>query len=153
MSSIVYFDSCVFLAWLKDEPGRANTVEMLFDECKNNNLRIHTSTLTIAEVLDIQGFRSPIPKGDRAKVKKLFANDWIVTTGVNRRIAETAQELVWNDGVKPKDAIHVATSILRNVPYLYSYDTKLTGKKLIKIKDGEVKISEPQPPKQGKLEF
>ena len=61
MSNIVYFDSCVFLAWLKEEDNRADIIAALFKDASDKKLKIVTSTLTIAEVLNIQGFKSPIP--------------------------------------------------------------------------------------------
>jgi len=82
MSEVIYFDSCTFLAWLKDEVGRADVITQLFDEANNGRLKIVTSTLTIAEVLDIQGFKNPIPVEDRDAVNALFKNEWIIPKGV-----------------------------------------------------------------------
>lgn len=153
MSEIVYLDSCVFLAWLKDEENRADIIATIFDDAAKGYTKILTSSLAIAEVLNIQGFKSPIPKEHRDKVKSLFANEWIIPQGVNRRLAEIAQELVWEYGVSPKDGIHVATAMVHKVPVLYSYDGGLTKHGLLQTSYGSVKISEPQPPAQGELKL
>lgn len=153
MSDIVYFDACVFLAWLKDEEGRADVIATLFEDADKGNLKVLTSALTIAEVLNIQGFKSPIPKEQRDKVKSLFANNWIVPKGVNRRLAEISQELVWEYGVSPKDGIHVATAMVYNINTLYSYDSGLTKHGLLQTSHGSVTISEPKSPAQGDLKL
>jgi len=152
MSDVVYFDSCAFLAWLKNEAGRVNIISQIFDEANNGRLKIVTSTLTIAEVLDIQGYRNPIPIEARDAVRTLFKNEWIITKGLNRRIAEISQELVWTHGIKPKDGIHVATAMIFNIKQLYTYDGKLNEKKQLKTDFGAVNITEPMPPLQTKMD-
>ena len=151
MPDIIYFDSCVFLAWLKDEEEHADIIASLFDDASKGNLKILTSALAIAEVLNIQGFKSPIPKDQRDQVKSLFANEWIIPKGVNRRLAEMSQDLVWEYGVSPKDGIHVATSIAYEIPILYTYDKGLLKHGLLKTSYGTVKILKPLPPAQGEL--
>ena len=150
MSEVVYFDSCVFLAWLRGEKGRADVVGALFGAASSGKLKILSSALTIAEVLNIQGFKSPIPKEQREKVRSLFKNEWIVIRSVTRRVAETSQKLVWEDGIKPKDGVHVATAMVYKVPKLYSYDRKLISKGELSTNSGRVSrrvsISEPQQP-------
>ncbi len=152
MSDVVYFDSCAFLAWLKSEPGRVDVIAQIFDEANNGRLKIVTSTLAIAEVLNIQGYKSPIPVEHREAVRSLFRNEWIIPKGVNRRIAEISQELVWAYGVKPKDGIHVATAMVFNVRQVYTYDGGLNDKKNLKTDYGSVDISEPLTPAQMKMD-
>ena len=151
MSEIICFDSCVFLAWLKGEEGRIDIIGSLFDDASNGKLKILISTLVIAEVLNIQGLQSPIPKDRRDDVRNLFLNEWIVPKGVNRRLAEISQDLVWEYGVKPKDGIHVATALVYKVPILYTYDKNLLSKNNLITEFGNIKISEPLSPRQGTL--
>ncbi len=151
MSEIIFFDSCVFLAWLKGEENRVDTIGASFDSASNGKLKIVISTLAIAEVLNIRGFQSPIPKERREDVRNLFLNDWIVPKGVNRRLAEISQDLVWDHGIKPKDGIHVATALVYKVPIFYTYDNNLLSKSNLVTDFGRIKISEPLPPDQGEL--
>jgi predicted nucleic acid-binding protein len=151
MSDLVYFDSCVFLAWLKDEENRANLVEELFEEARKGEIKIITSTLTIAEVLNIQGVKSPIPKERRDDVRRMFQNEWIITKGVNRRLAESSQEMVWEHGIKPKDGIHVATALAYKIPVFLSYDDNLVKRQNLITSIGKIQISEPVGSKQLSL--
>ncbi len=151
MSDSVYFDSCVFLSWLKDEENRANIVNELFEDALKQELKIVTSTLTIAEVLNIQGAKSPIPKEQREEVRKLFQNDWIIPKGVSRRVAEAAQEMVWKHGIRPKDGVHVATALIWKIPIFISYDENLTKRKGLITSIGKIQFSEPVGSKQMSL--
>jgi predicted nucleic acid-binding protein len=45
-------------------------------------------------------------------VQDFFQHEWIVIRELDRATAEAAREVVWNNGVKPKDAVHVATALL-----------------------------------------
>ena len=151
MSEVVYLDSCVFLAWLRGEKDRVDAVGALFGAASSGKLKILSSAFTIVEVLNIKGLNSPIPKEQRENVRNLFKNEWIVIQSVTRHVAEISQELVWEDGIKPKDGVHVATAIRYNVPKLYSYDHKLISKGELSTDFGRVSISEPQQPEQGLL--
>ena len=153
MSDSYYLDSSVFLAWLKEEEGRINSVDALFRMAKSNRLKIFTSTLTIAEVLNIQGYRQPISKQDKDRVRELFSHEWIPLISVNRRIAEISQDMVWDYGIKPKDGIHVATAIVHEATVLYSYDKAIIDKEYLKTIHGATKISEPPKPEQFELSF
>lgn len=44
---------------------------------------------------------------------------------VDRTLAERARDVVWNYGVKPKDAIHVATALDAQVDQLDTFDEGL----------------------------
>ena len=149
MSDTIYFDSCVFLALLKDEENRADAVDFLLKRAAKGELQIATSAWTIVEVLNIKGSRKPILLADRDEVRKLFKNEWIIVTNVDREIAEISQEIVWKYNVSPKDSVHVATALHEKFPILYSYDNGLTKFGNLETQYGSVKISEPLPPRQG----
>ncbi len=78
-------------------------------------MRILTSALTIPEVLWIKG-RNRVPADSAAKAEAFFKHEWIVIRELDRFIAEDARALVWDHNVKPKDAVHVATALKRDLP-------------------------------------
>lgn len=45
-----YWDSCVFLAWVKAEPGRVGHVDALIEDARAGRLEIVTSVISITEV-------------------------------------------------------------------------------------------------------
>jgi predicted nucleic acid-binding protein len=107
-----YWDSCCFLAWLQEEDEeRVRGCGQVISEAQAGKLRLVTSSLTLAEVLWLRG-KPPIPVSEARKVQDFFQHEWIVVRELDRATAEAAREVVWNNGVKPKDAIHVATALL-----------------------------------------
>lgn len=149
-----YIDSCVFLAWLKDE-AHANDVGALFHNAQKNELKILTSALTIAEVLNIQGKdKTKIPRDKRDAVRKLFRHRWINIVPLTRKIAEMAQDLVWEYKIAPKDSIHVATAENLKADKLYTYDEDLIKQSPSTGNSGEIKILKPPTAKErGEFDF
>jgi predicted nucleic acid-binding protein len=83
--------------------------------------RIYTSALTITEVLKYKGAK-PIPKDKKEMLRAFFQNDYIRIIQVDRWVAFGAQELVWENGIPPKDALHVASALHAEVDILETYD-------------------------------
>ena len=105
-----YWDSCVILGWLKGEQDKIDECRAGIKAAEKGDIQIITSSLTLAEVLHLKG-KDKIPKADREKVRGFFENDYIALYDVDRTIAELAQDVVWDHGIAPKDAIHVATAM------------------------------------------
>jgi len=125
-----YWDSCCFLGWLKEEPDKLGECEAGIRLAERGKLVLVTSALTLAEVLSLKG-KNPIPVADREKVRRFFENAYIDIYDVDRAIAEAAQDAVWNYGIAPKDAIHVATAISTardlGIEQLDTFDNALIG--------------------------
>ena len=110
-----YWDSNAFLEWLAEEPDKIDYCRPVIKAAEAGRVRILTSALTIPEVLWIKG-RDRIPADSAVRVGAFFRHEWILVRELDRFIAEDARALVWNHNVKPKDAIHVATALKRDVP-------------------------------------
>jgi predicted nucleic acid-binding protein len=121
-----YWDACTFLGLLRDESDKVEDCRKVIAEARSGKVVIVTSALTLAEVLWLKG-KDPIPKTDRGKVRQFFRHDWIVMRELDRATAEQAQEVVWEHGVKPKDAVHVATALRVAVEQLDTFDESLIG--------------------------
>jgi len=52
-----------------------------------------------------------------SEINKFFRHEWILIREVDRTIAESARELVWTSGVRPQDAVHLATALAGDVSY------------------------------------
>lgn len=94
---------------------------------ERGEMEIVTSALTIAEVLRLRP-RDALPEARRANVEALFAKKFIHTITLTRRIAETARDLVWDHGIAPKDAVHVASAIAAKAEVLNTFDRALIAK-------------------------
>lgn len=122
-----YWDSAACLAYLQDEGENARGCALVLDAAEAGRLELVISTLTIAEVLALKG-QAPIPSDRAETVRRFFRRRYFLVADVTRFIAEQARDLVWTHGVKPKDAIHVATALSARVPYLDTFDEGLLKK-------------------------
>jgi predicted nucleic acid-binding protein len=129
-SETVAWDTCIFLAWLKDEkppqraPGEMEGVAQCLDGIENNRINLIASTLIFAEIYSgtlseearelFSAFR------ERSNVEIVPADEPInVLAGELREFYEN------RDDIKPlstPDAIHLATAIIYNVNVFYTFD-------------------------------
>lgn len=120
------WDSAACLAWLGDEPTAPNCGATL-DAVAAGKVELYISVLAIAETLMIRG-KPKLPVSTKLKVKGFFKNPWIIPVEIDRYCAEVAQDLVWDYGIAPKDAIHVAPALLANCEILETFDHGLMKK-------------------------
>ena len=147
MHDRIYWDSNAFLAWLQNEPGREAACRDTLDAAQNGAFLIITSALTLAEVLWLKG--APRLTEDKADLlNRFFRRSSIRVVNLDRRIAQRAQRLVWESGIKPKDSVHVASGLQYECPVLETFDLPLIQKGV----DLEgIEIREPQAASQGTL--
>lgn len=145
---LIYWDSDAFLGWLQEEADKVDLCKGTLERAKAGEVIIVTSALTIAEVLWRRG--GPKLSKDKATLlRKFFRHSYIRVRAVTRAIAESAQDVVWNHGIMPKDAIHVATALDAGIATLETFDGELL-KKTGKV--GSLVIRKPIPPKQTSLD-
>ncbi len=148
-AELTYWDSDCFLAWFQEEAGKVDACRGPIERAEAGDVFILSSTLTVAEVLWMRG-APRLPEDKASLVRAFFRRPYIRLRNVTRHVAEAAQDLVWNHGIKPKDAIHVATALDAKAVALETFDEKLI-KKSGSVGGGNLIIRQPQPPKQGKL--
>jgi hypothetical protein len=94
-------------------------------KAESGEIRIITSTLTIAEVI----YLKPYPKMSKEmsdKICRMFEQEYIVPIALDRFIAESARNLLWQySALKPKDAIHIASALKAKVPTFDTFDDGL----------------------------
>lgn len=88
---------------------------------------IVTSALALAEVLALR-WQPKIPKDRRETVERFFKNEYIIVRALTRKVSEQARELVWENGIAPKDACHVATALEARLDMMHSFDEGLRNK-------------------------
>lgn len=136
-----YWDSDCFLGWLQAEPDKESQCREVLEAADDGNVLIVTSALTIAEVLALKN-AAPIPVAERTKVEAFFRSPYIVIRNITRRVAEQAREYVWDNGVDPKDALHVAAAIDAGLDFLNTFDQRLQKKSGL-LGDPSLIIQEP----------
>jgi len=146
-----YWDSDAFLGHLSGEPDKADACSSVLEAAEAGRIVIVTSALTIAEVLYIKGHK-PIPTAHREKVSAFFKQPFISVQNVTRRISELAREVYWDHGVRPKDAVHVATALVYKIPVLNTFDGVLLGMDK-KLGEPLMRVEKPHEPGQAKLDL
>ena len=148
MAEKIYWDSATFLALLQAENGRVQTCIDTLQAANDGQYLIVTSALTIAEVLWMKG--APKVTEDKAEIiNQFFRRSSIRVVNVDRRIAQSAQRLVWDNGIRPKDAIHIATAQKYECAIFETFDGQLA------VKGGGItgiEFRHPQRSKQGNLD-
>ncbi|MDH4120145.1 MAG: PIN domain-containing protein [Deltaproteobacteria bacterium] len=144
MKKTIYWDSNTFLGLLnhEDEPENSQMCESVWKSAEQGLSTLLTSTLTIAEVIHIKG-REKLNPSHREKVNLFFRAEHIVLRPLTREIAQLARDVVWDNAIKPKDAIHVATAAYFKLPELQTLDKGLLAKGRVEIKGFSVMLKEP----------
>jgi len=135
-----YWDSSCIFNWLYEQEGFESCRGTL-EKAKAGELEIVTSALTIAEVLYLKT-KGRIDKERSLEVHKFFAHEFILIQPLDRFIAESARDIVWEYNVHPKDAVHVASALWDKIPILNTFDLDLLNKDGI-IGDPPLKIIKP----------
>lgn len=124
---LYYWDTCLFLAWLKDEnrgSGEMAGVREVIDKHRKRDVRLMTSVLTSVEVLS-----GKIPAGMDTLFSGLLKR--LTRVSMDTKIAALAHDLrnhyANNGGTKLKtpDAIHLATAILFRADEFHTFDDAL----------------------------
>lgn len=145
----IYWDSDCFLGHFQAEIGKADKCDGVLERAERGDVLIITSALTIAEVLWMR--KSPkLPHDKAITVQKFFRRSYIRVVNVTRKIAESAQILVWENDIRPKDAIHVATAISYGSFALETFDAGLISKSG-KVGNPLLLIREPEAAAQARM--
>lgn len=121
-----YWDSNAFLGWLDRVPGRFLPCDAIIKAAERGECRIVTSTITWSEVF---WMRTKTDQAEQiAAIDELFGKSWIIPIELDNHVAKLTRELLYafarNNGLKPQDAVHLASAIrARVIGNVESFDT------------------------------
>lgn len=120
-----YVDSSVFIAWLWGEVNngvdRKAVGTHIFKQAERGLFKLHISAFTLAEVHK----KWKLPRLTAPQDQQLiafFEHEYIEIVDVDREVGERANELCRQFGLKPPDAIHVASALRANCEVLLAWD-------------------------------
>lgn len=140
----VYWDACSWIAYIQREMpgGSASFTEPRYEMCRDTlrranaeKLEIATSAYTLSEVCK----KPPDPSSPAANLAAFFDQPYILLIPVDKQVGLQAQKLqsAGIAGLKPQDAIHLASAIVWSIPVLHTFDQRLLGlNKLLTMMDG-----------------
>ena len=91
---IFYWDSSVFVAFFNEETTRSENVAQILEEAESGDVFIITSSFTLVEVIKLKG-STPILVADQKKITEFFEKDYFRFVDANRKITESARDLIW----------------------------------------------------------
>ena len=113
---IVYWDACIFLAWLKDEPndpGVVEGIEEIVRQVHNNQVILITSVMTQTEILE-----SRLPKEAQTKFENVFKRRNVVWINHDTRVGKLSHEIrdyydQRSTKLSSADCVHLAISFAK----------------------------------------
>ena len=128
-----YWDSCLFIAWLKDEqnrkPGEMDGVRDYIERLKRREIVIITSTLTFVEVREAKigagGFEMFESVMQRKATQRVSVDTKVAKLAGNLRDYYSArQDEYGGRTLTVPDAIHIATAIINKANEFHTFDEK-----------------------------
>ena len=132
--SRVAWDSCTWIAHIQRErilgPDRKTVIEdrgamcrPVLDAAERGVIEIIVSAIALVDVLA----RDRRSGTDDQRVRDFFDNDYILLVNVDKHLGDFARRLMLagHSGLKPPDAIHLATARVANVDEFHTFDDRL----------------------------
>jgi predicted nucleic acid-binding protein len=111
----------------------AQDCKLIIQQAERGELEIVTSILAEAEVVKLEG---ELSENAEARIREFFGRDYVIRAALDVPVVELARDLVRRyRGLKPLDAVHIATALHHNIPILETFDEKMI--RLVNGKEGD----------------
>ncbi len=145
----IYIDANVFLAYVGNEEGRADTVQTVLDDARRGQLQILTSVLSIAEVAYGAHERDQgLTEAGEEAIEQLWTPGSPITlVDVSQAVTRNARTMIREaksqnlGGLRSADAIHLATARMFGCDEIFTYEGKARRERWQQI--AEIPVSEP----------
>ena len=127
---VYYWDSCVFIAWLSNDPAHADHmagIRQIAGEVDKGKVNLVTSTITRIEILS-----NKMPAEAAQQFKDFLKRENVKEEPVHQKIGELAAEIrnessaKWNmKTISVPDAIHMATAFRSSANALHTLEEPL----------------------------
>lgn len=130
----IYWDACIFLHFIEADPQWIGTLDAILESASlRQEVVIYTSSVSITEVAFAQAEKSgrTLDAAVEAAIDALWADRSVVKiVEYNEIIARSARGLLRRSlearrRLKPMDAIHLATALIRHVVDFHTTDGQL----------------------------
>lgn len=149
------WDSCAWISYIQQEKvvlkdgspeDRGAMCRPVLQAAEKGDVEIVVSSVALVEVI----CKNKDASIDDQKIRNYFDNDYILLVSADKDVCDLARQLMLagHAGLRPADAIHVATACISNADELHTFDDKLLGlNSRIDRKDGtRLRIRKPRLP-------
>jgi predicted nucleic acid-binding protein len=124
-----YLDANVYIAVIKgptrEDPEKVRTAAAILQLAEEGHFQVYGSTFVAAEVIKVPGDPAPLSAEQERVIVGYFQRDFMVLLELDLLTAEKARELARDHGLKPPDAVHVATAIRAGCDQFLTWDEKV----------------------------
>ena len=112
----VYLDSCVLIDVIAKVKPFLDQMDPLIGDAEIEAVTILASSICVAEV---GASKAKFPVSEVDRLDSFFRQSYFEFLAVTQEIARSARAIAYNNGIKPIDAIHLATCIANGVGWFY----------------------------------
>ena len=134
-SQLIYWDSCVVLAYMNDEPARVPIIEGILTEVSRSNGAVKLTTSMVAKVevayVALEKNQRSLDSDVEQRIDDFWNDDSVIElVELHDEITRTARTLMRQSmasrhkTMKPLDAIHLATAIYIGAKEFQTYNVK-----------------------------
>ena len=116
------WDACTIIYHLAGYENAKPDVPRIVEDAVRGHTEIIVSVLAECEVVELEGDDDATAE---RRITDFFNRPYVLRVAVDPLIARETRRLVRSRGVKPPDAIYLATAIRHQVPLLETYDDDL----------------------------
>lgn len=122
----VYWDTCVWLALINEEAGKAERCRHVLKLARDKEVEIWTSAFTLAEVFkkSCEGRGVSLPETKDLDFEQYVQQDFFVLAQVDYDAGVRARRLLRAHPIlkKPADGVHLATAVINNLDEFHTFD-------------------------------
>src|SRR5688572_12552221 len=118
---VVALDSCILIHVFDAKSASQGECRLIFGDAEAGNLVFVISTMVHAEV----GARSKLSAWEIAAMRRALSQAYLEPVEVSIPLAQLACDLARETGIKPLDAIHAATCVVKGVGWLLTTDERV----------------------------
>lgn len=122
-----YLDTSVYIAAFKNESGREVSGHIL-RAARQGRISIVASTFVMAELVHGSGRLDPMTSGQDTIIEKTLVSSRIDFIELDMDIALQARRIAREHGLKPPDAVHIATALQADADVFLSWDDHFLGR-------------------------
>jgi predicted nucleic acid-binding protein len=127
-----YLDTSVYIAVLKAESGRVDIARNILEDARKGVLSIVASTFVAAEVIRVKGAGEAISEDDESIIDAWVFHEFVTWVELDLTLALEARKLARDHGLKPADAVHLASAIRGGADILMRWNGRF------RVEDGEL---------------